>query len=190
MDPCQLCGEPNTADQLCGRCQKTPPPWQRLFVTWHFDGVARHLIHRFKYEQNLAAGSTLVSLASARFQFPDVDAIAAVPMHYRKLAKKGANHAHWLAKEFSRTSSQPLWQGLARTKATPALEGLNKKERRATLEQAFTLRSEPPERLALIDDVYTTGSTLTEAVTTLKKHGCKHVEVIVLARTPLGSQRR
>jgi ComF family protein len=106
-------------------------------------------------------------------------------MHRLKLFDKGYNHADVLAKKLSGALNVPRWTGINRDVETPPLEGLSKKERRTELKDAFKLTKKPPESVALIDDVFTTGATASEITRLLKRNGCKHVSVWALARTPL-----
>lgn len=185
-EPCPLCGEPDCNDQVCGKCQKRPPLWQSAHLPWHFSGLTRFLIHDLKYNHNLAAGRALVTEWLAEFtpqQKPD--AIIAVPMHHRRKHQKGFNQAEWLASRISKQLQIPLWNGLIRQYQTVTLEGLNKKDRRKALANAFAVNSPPPKHVAIVDDVYTSGATVTEISRTLKRAGCRQIDVWALARTPL-----
>ncbi|WP_320826076.1 ComF family protein [Reinekea sp.] len=184
-DPCPSCGAPGTSFEVCGACLKRPPPWESLHGAWHFEGLARYLIHQFKYQHNIAAGRALVTLwlaqQTALFK---PEAVVAVPMHYRKQQQKGFNQADWLARQIGQHWSIPQWRGARRIKATAPLEGLDKGQRKKMLRAAFGLTDTPPRSVALVDDVLTTGSTAAELTRLLKKNGSQFVSVWVLARTP------
>jgi len=79
----------------------------------------------------------------------------------------------------------PQWRGVRRIKATTALEGLDKRQRRTMLSGAFALTDKPPRSVALVDDVITSGSTAAELTALLKNNGCQFVSIWILARTPL-----
>jgi len=184
--PCPSCGAPGNSFEVCGACQQKPPSWDSLHCAWHFEGLSRHLIHQFKYQHNIAAGRALVRLwltqQSALFK---PDALLAVPMHYRKQQQKGFNQAEWLARQIGEHWSMPQWRGVRRIKATTALEGLDKRQRRTMLSGAFALTDRPPRSVALVDDVITSGSTAAELTALLKNNGCQFVSIWILARTPL-----
>ncbi|TCS38145.1 ComF family protein [Reinekea marinisedimentorum] len=185
-EPCPLCGEPDCNGEICGNCQKRPPLWQSARLPWHFSGLTRFLIHDFKYNHNLAAGRALAAEWLADFS-PAVkpEAIVAVPMHHRRKHYKGFNQAEWLAGRMSKHLQIPRWNGLVRQQQTVTLEGLTKKERQKALTNAFAVREAPPQHIALVDDVYTSGATATEVSRTLKKAGCQKIDIWALARTPL-----
>ena len=106
-------------------------------------------------------------------------------MFHKKEARKGFNQAMVLAKKLSIQRKLPLWQGVQRVTETPALEGLNKKERQAVLKNAFSLSKKPPQAVVLVDDVFTSGATANELTRLLKANGTEFVAVCALARTPL-----
>lgn len=108
----------------------------------------------------------------------------ATPMHHAKFARKGYNHAAAITKILSKQLNIPVSKLLIRSQATPPLEGLNKKERRAAVHNAFSLKGTPPKRVALIDDVFTSGATAEQMTRLLKRAGTQHVSVWALARTP------
>lgn len=189
-DPCPGCAAPNTLSTLCGRCQQRPPPWQSATVGWALEGATRFLIHRMKYHRDLASARAL-----ARQWWLDqclhdlgVDALVPVPLHRAKARKRGFNQAEWLAAHWARQAGLPVWTNLIKQRSTPPLEGLNRIQRRQTLNNAFRVLTPPPQRVAIVDDVLTTGATAAELTRTLQRAGVRHVELWTLARTPLGNQ--
>ncbi|MEJ2042276.1 MAG: ComF family protein [Reinekea sp.] len=184
---CQACAVPIESGELCGNCLKQPPDWNQVIAPWTFDGLARFLIHQFKYQHDKSSGRALVRewLAISETLRKPVDALLAVPMHRRKQAERGYNQATVLAKYIAAELKIPLFQQLKRTQQTQALEGLSRKERQHELKNAFELTATPPKRIAIIDDVLTTGATANIITRLLKRNGCKFVSVWALARTPL-----
>lgn len=190
-DPCPGCGAPDTLGSFCGRCQHRPPPWQRLRVAWPLTGACRFLIHRLKYHEDYASARALAKLwwqvqQRAQTQPGDLDALVPVPLHGAKLSQRGFNQAHWLASLLGRQAGLPLWQGVRKVRPTQALEGLNRRQRRRALNGVFELSAAPPPRLAIVDDVLTTGATCGELARQLTRAGVTRLEVWTLARTPLG----
>lgn len=185
--PCPRCSEPECFEQVCGQCLKKPPVWQSSHIAWHFEGLSRYLIHRFKYQSDFAAGRALATawLAQRSPSEPLPDALVAVPMHHRRQFKKGFNQAQWLADYFAKHYQIPVWKSIKRSIATESLEGLNKKQRRLALKGAFELTAKPPSHIAIVDDVYTSGATVNEIARLLAKSGCRQIDVWALARTPL-----
>ncbi|WP_051207706.1 ComF family protein [Saccharospirillum impatiens] len=189
-DPCPGCAAPNTLSTTCGRCQQRPPPWQTSTVAWELSGATRFLIHRMKYHRDLASA---LALAHQWWQLqpqqqPTIDALIPVPLHRAKARQRGFNQAQWLASHWSKQAGVPVWSGLIKQRPTPPLEGLNRAQRRQTLKGAFSLLTPPPRRVAIIDDVLTTGATAAEMTRSLQRAGAHHVELWTLARTPLGNR--
>lgn len=178
---------PIESGELCGSCLKQPPKWDQAIAPWVFDGLSRFLIHQFKYQHDKASGRALVHqwLADTQTRRLPVDALLAVPMHRRKQAERGYNQAAVLARYMAAELNIPLFNQLKRTQQTKALEGLSRKERQQELKNAFELTQPPPKRIAIIDDVLTTGATANTITTLLKRNGCEFISVWALARTPL-----
>lgn len=184
--PCPNCAAPMLSVGRCGECIKHPPAWEAMNCSWHFNGLSRFLIHRFKYQRDFSAGECLLRRWLLKYEHAlKPDAIVAVPMHHKKQFQRGFNQAHWLAKNICTHWQVPQWNGVIRNQQTAPLEGLSKKERRTVLKGVFTLTSAPPKHVAIVDDVFTSGATLTELSHTLKKAGATYVSAWTLARTPL-----
>ena len=182
---CALCAEPLQTKGLCGQCLQSAPGWDALHIPWRFDGLTRFLIHRYKYHRDRAAGHALLRHWQPPVHQHGPQALLAVPMHHHKQARFGFNHADDMAQFLSKTEQLPIYRGMTRARSTRPLEGLKKSERKRELNGCFTLKSSPPERVAIIDDVMTTGSTVAEITRTLKRAGTKFVTVWAIARTPL-----
>jgi len=183
---CPSCSKPDSFNTLCGQCLKRPLRWDAAHIEWHFEGLTRHLIHRFKYHHDISAGRALTDiwLANNPHLFKPENLIA-VPMFHKKEHKKGFNHATWIAKRLSNQWQIPIWDGIKRVRDTEALEGLTKKQRKITLKNAFQLNKKPPKSVAIVDDVFTSGTTAAELTRLLKRNGTQVVTVWALARTPL-----
>lgn len=189
VDPCPGCGTPDTLTLLCGRCQRRLPAWQRLHVAWPLTGACRFLIHQMKYHQDYSTARALAGLWWSQMAPQlnlDSDALLAVPQHRSKLDQRGFNQAQWLAKLWSRSAALPVWQGVRKVRSTPALEGLNRRQRKAALAGVFEVVQPVPKRLVIVDDVFTSGATTTELSQTLARAGVQRIDVWTLARTPLG----
>ncbi|AOV95655.1 DNA utilization protein GntX [Edwardsiella hoshinae] len=190
---CPRCGLPSTdPSQLCGRCLQRPPPWQRLIFIGDYQPPLATLIQRFKYRGEWPLASPLARLMLLRYlqvrrglltTRPDL--LLPVPLHWLRHWQRGYNQsaelarplAHWL-----QTDYHPYW--LRRVRSTPAQQGLSAAERRGNLRGAFVCHPAlAGRRVLLVDDVITTGSTLSEISLQLIAQGVMSVEVICLCRT-------
>lgn len=187
---CARCALPlETPAPLCGRCQKHAPPWQSAWVPFRYEWPLAQLETRFKFGADLAAGRTLAELwlrSDAPAELPR--AIIPVPLHRARLRQRGYNQTLELAKPLARRFGIPLLRdALQRSRATGAQTDLSALARRRNVRGAFVaaFRGKPPEHVAVLDDVCTTGATLAECARVLKRAGVARVDAWALARAPM-----
>ncbi len=153
----------------CGTCQNLEPIKIISPCRYH-DGLGRW-VAAMKYQREFAVLEALCTALHHRvealrlqhwYQLPQ--AIVPVPLHRNRLTSRGFNQAWLIADNISKLSTLPLIDDqLIRIKDTPAQAGLDGKQRRSNIEQAFELKANfPYQRIALIDDVVTTGTTINE----------------------------
>ncbi len=191
---CARCAEPlPMATPLCGKCLQRPPAFDAAWAGFIYRAPFDHLVQRLKFNDALSVGRALAPIWSAalraRLQAPDAiqpQALIPIPLHRSRLRQRGYNQAFELARDLGAELELPvLPQALLRTRATAPMPGLDLPTRRRNIRGAFGLgQAALPQRVALIDDVMTSGSTLNEAAKTLKRAGVERVEVWVLARRP------
>jgi ComF family protein len=149
------------------------------------------LISRLKFNQRLSHARLLNQLLIDHLERESVvlpDIIAPVPLHRLRLKERGFNQALEIARPISNYFGVKLKPRLChRTKLTPAQLGLKREERQKNLRNAFVLTQDVSgSHIALVDDVITTGSTITELAKLLKKAGAKRVDAWSVARTQEG----
>jgi ComF family protein len=110
------------------------------------------------------------------------DCIVPVPLYWRRRLQRGFNQAELLAGGLSRSTGIPVVRALRRAQATPTQAGLSNSARRRNVSGAFRSRSVAGQRILLIDDVMTTGSTATACALALKRAGAKRVALLTVAR--------
>lgn len=188
---CARCALPlQTAEPLCGRCLRRAPPFAGAWVPWRYGHPLDLLEARFKFHGDLAAGRVLADLLvdAARVTPPARPGlVVCVPLHRERLRERGYNQALELARPLAKALDLPLVaDALVRTRATPAQTGLAAGARRRNLRDAFSLAPDVdlPTRVAIFDDVMTTGSTLTECARILRRAGVRRIDVWALARVP------
>ena len=192
---CSSCGMPfatiGGSDHRCGPCQIAPPPFQAARAALRFDGVARELIRRFKYQRRIQLRRPLALLTASQLA-PFVaefqgDLLLPVPLHRRRLRQRGFNQAVLLGEVLASQWRLPLDRtNLCRIRWTEPQVNLSAAERTRNVRGAFAL-AYPEEmhgkRIILVDDVYTTGSTVRECATVLTKEGkAAAVGVVTVAR--------
>jgi ComF family protein len=142
----------------------------------------------FKFQQKLHLADPLAGLLIERlgeiYERPDL--LIPVPLHPLRLRKRGFNQSVELCHSLGRHYSLPNeWRICRRIKETKAQSELGERERRNNLRNAFQVCAEVKgSHLVLVDDVITTGATVTELSKVLKKAGAKRVDVWAVARTP------
>ncbi len=146
------------------------------------------LISRFKYHHTLRLTETLTNLMLAYLRThsePLPDCILPVPLHPARIRERGFNQATEIARTLSRRIKVPYDKHcVVRIKKTPPQTSLKRKQREQNLKGAFALRRRPPPgRIAVLDDVMTTGTTFAEIAKLLKRNGVEYIEVWSLART-------
>jgi ComF family protein len=173
----------------CGRCLRTPPPWDVAWAPFRYAWPLDRLETRFKFGRDLAAGRVLVAMWQRESPPPTLpQLIIPVPLHRRRLRERGYNQSLEMAKPLARSLGIPCRHDLLRRiRHTDAQTGLDAAERRRNLRAAFALNDNIalPDHVAVLDDVFTTGVTLSECARVLKRAGVSRVDVWALARAPM-----
>jgi ComF family protein len=189
--PCPRCALPlPTAEASCGHCLSLPPPWGRCVAPLLYRPPASQLVAAFKYRGQVSGGRLLTSLLSEQLHRSgcEVDLIVPVPLHWRRRWQRGFNQAELIADQLSAALRIPVaMRAVRRVRPTTAQQQLDARARARNLRGAFTLnRPLAGSRVALVDDVVTTGATAAELTRLLLKGGAAAVELWALARTPPG----
>ena len=191
---CTCCGRPfatiGGADHLCGKCLTDPPPFAAARAALIYTGTTRELIHRFKYSHRVMLRRPLGCLAGPCLDsFVNdfgADVMVPVPLHRKRLQQRGFNQAILLGEIFSKRWGLHLVRNnLRRTRWTEPQINLTASARAENVKGAFALADPAAlagKRVLLIDDVYTTGSTVKECAITLNKGGATAVAVLTVAR--------
>jgi ComF family protein len=187
---CGGCGRYGAA--WCPTCAASlrPPSFSTLagiplIAAGRLDGPWQRAIHAYKYRPRPQLASVLAPSLGRAIVAADVflPALTYVPLHKGRQRERGFNQAERLAAEVSGALGVPLVSGLTRVRATPAQVGLSQAERRANLAGAFrwTAPQPPAHGLGLVDDVCTTGATLTAAARAVAEAGGSIGAFLVLA---------
>lgn len=149
---------------------------------WIYEGAVKQSIYRFKYHsrQEYAHyyGRELAKQYRQWIERCKVEALVPIPLSKRRLRQRGFNQAERVAREVSRQTGIPVYQNLLiRVRDTRAQKELNDRERKNNLKGAFKTEANKVQlnHILLIDDIYTTGSTMNEAAGELKRSGIDEV---------------
>jgi ComF family protein len=187
---CPRCAAPLAAGWTgpCAHCRAQPPDFDRAFVPFRYRPPVDFLITRLKFGGRLAHARLLGELFAAALAErgdPLPDCIVPVPLHPRRLRERGFNQALELARAAAHRFGIPLWiNGLRRVRYTVPQTRLDADRRRTNPLGAFALGTPPPgSRIALMDDVVTTASTVAECARVLRAGGATDIEIWAIGRT-------
>jgi ComF family protein len=191
---CDCCGRPFDFEQppgtLCGECLADRPVYNRARSALQYDDISRALVLRFKHADQAHAVTAFIPwLKRAGAQMlAEADYLIPVPLHRWRLLRRRYNQAALIAQALARsTGITCLPEALVRMRATPSQGHMGAKDRAKNVRNAFLVTDSgraavAGKKIILIDDVYTTGSTVNECTKALLKAGCAQVDVLTLAR--------
>ena len=192
---CPRCAEPlpvaaPTAES-CPHCARHPPELDRLWAPFTYAWPVNQLILAFKAGQSQlgpALGGLLAAhlaeQSSSEPQPATVSGVIPVPLHPGRYAARGYNQAEILARSICRQHQLPLLtKTVTRNRATPSQQSLGRQARRRNLAGAFTVNADVQgQRLVIVDDVATTGTTLNTIARELRAAGAVWIGALTLAR--------
>jgi len=185
---CPQCGLDSNG-LLCGSCINSPPAFDATFSLFTYDFPLDSMMQRYKYGNMLNLGYIFGQMLGKKTNLADVDLIIPMPMHPMRLKERGFNQSLEIAKIITKSHPEKLdFTSALRQKHTPPQASLPLKERVKNIKGAFKINVDSVDnfknkRIAIVDDVMTTGASLNELAKTLKKVGAEHVECWVIART-------
>jgi ComF family protein len=199
---CSCCGLPfesrHGLDHRCGDCSASPKKFRIARAPLVYEQIFTEVIHCYKYKGKIQLARPLGELLLTAFRLfwnkDSIDVVVPVPLHLKRLRKRGFNQAYLLIRNWKTIAGQAPFELsdlqierdiLVRTVPTAPQTGLGRKQRAANIEDAFELVDEAKiidKRILLVDDVYTTGATVDECARLLLHHGAAHVDVLSLAR--------
>ena len=191
---CQICAQflasSQREDLICGACLKNKPPFDRVCALFPYEPPAANFIIKLKFQHDLCMATLLGKLLSERIQTtwyqakPLPDLIIPVPLHAHRLRERGFNQALEIAKIIGKTLAIPVdCRGTARIKETAAQSGLSAQKRKQNMMNAFIAHRDYADlTLAVVDDVMTTGHTITAFCQLLKQQQAKKIDIWCAAR--------
>ncbi len=183
---CDVCGLPQDVSGVCGVCKADRPRFHALRAWAVFEDPVRKALHGLKYRRDVALGDALAAHMAhyVRELNWDMDMIIPIPLGRQRLKERGYNQVGMIAKPLAvALNVQFAPNTLVRSKETRSQVGLSKPERRQNVRGAFQAGAEVKGRnILVLDDVSTTGSTLSSSAEALYASGAKKVYALTVAR--------
>jgi predicted amidophosphoribosyltransferase len=179
---CARCGAPTAWPvERCRECAGRRLAFASARAAVGYDDAARRLVHAWKEHGLRRLAAAAAEVVVEQLPAPEVDALTFVPADRARSLERGHNPAERLALELASQWELPCLPLLERTRGGRQ-RGSSAAERR-TVRGAFRARGAAPRRIAVIDDVYTTGATASAAASALRAAGARRVEALAFART-------
>ncbi len=191
---CHQCSQPYDGaiegEFVCANCEGRDFAFDCAVAAFRAEGVIREFVHSFKYEHRFHLRHQLAQwmaagLADDRIRDRPPDALVPVPLHPRRQRHRTFNQAIVLAEIVARRAAKPVLHALKRVRDTPTQTRLDREKRMENLRGAFSAPKPAAvigRHLLLIDDIFTTGSTVHECARTLCAAGAASVRVLTVAR--------
>lgn len=191
-DKCPLCGREVEVYGLCHEClsliNKDPTYYydleglDDLIVSSTYSGIMRRLIIDFKFKGKLSYGEIISEIMTEKILEKNLkdQVITYVPMHRKKEGERGYNQSKILAEKIARNLDLPCQDVFEKVIDTKFQVGLKKFDREENLRDAFEVKNYA-EEIIIVDDVITTGATISELTKIAKKAGIKKVTALIAA---------
>ncbi len=200
--PCPLCEKSSRGGQGCfcrdctqqlryyrldPWCVQTDPGQLRVYAWGRHQGTLRRALQSLKYQNQPRIGSTLGEWIGQAWRQTEKHqpryTVIPIPLHEDRLKERGYNQAELISQAFcDATGFQHLPHGLQRIRATQRQYGLGAEDRQQNLKNAFQVRQRPKHPVLIVDDIYTTGSTIATACAAFQQYKIPVAGTVVVAR--------
>ncbi|MBC7476286.1 MAG: ComF family protein [Candidatus Sericytochromatia bacterium] len=186
---CQICKSIEIVDNNCQECLRRPPLFSDLIVLGIYSGLLKSLIYNYKYEGIKEYSKPFADLLAKKISYSftfKFDYITSVPIHHEKLKSRGFNQADLLARDVAKNLRINYLEIFDRSKETKAQFGLSGIEREKNIKDAFgiiTNKNIKDKNILIVDDIFTTGSTLQELSKLALDKGVNKLYLATIARS-------
>jgi competence protein ComFC len=182
---CGRCGLPTAfATFVCQECKNVDFSFQSARAPLKYDGVGKQIVHALKYRgYKRVVGRLAVPLMVQVLGNTAFDAVVPVPLHRSRLRKRGFNQAELLARDVAEKMKSTVSDTLEVVRSTRDQVELSAAQRRANVAGAYSATEPLGGKILLVDDVFTTGATMSACATSLLQSGAKEVHALSLCRT-------
>ena len=180
---CRRCGSFGVYSNACRNCRAWPEYYKGNTAVWPYQNAYKQIIKEFKFG-NMPWLADALARELLPFLPEEYDVLVPVPLHTHRLRERGYNQSELLVRSLSRMSGMPWQQSLNRVRDTPHQTGIGRAERLQNLHDAFALHEGVQvqgKKIILIDDVFTTGTTVLTCAKVLHQHGAKEIASCTLA---------
>lgn len=190
LPACRTCGFPFFGDveseRSCPHCVELSPLFREARTAVLMKGPARRLVHELKYRGQvhvLEDIGRILGRAEGLLEFAEGAVLVPVPLHPRKRRERGFNQSLLIAERLAAMAAgAKIVEGIERVKDTQSQTQFDRERRQRNLKNAFAMRRKSrlhsDSRIILVDDVFTTGSTLNACAAALRRAGISHIDVI------------
>lgn len=180
---CSRCGMPTAFETYgCDSCRNTDFAFESARAPLRYEGVGERLVHALKYEGYIPVMERVMAPLVSEVLEDDFDHIACVPLHRSRLARRGFNQAELIAGGLGKRTDRPVYNVLQTVRKTRDQVELSTEERRGNVAGAFRARERVGGKILLVDDVFTTGATMSACAGVLLDAGAREVRAVSVCR--------
>ena len=181
---CRRCGMPTAFEVfVCDECKGVDFGFSGARAPLRYEGVGKELVHALKYQGYMRVVERLMTPLMVEAIEGSFDTVTCVPLHSSRRRKRGFNQAELMARAVAERIKIPFSDRLEATRKTRDQVELSASERRRNVEGAFRVRGPARGKVLLVDDVFTTGATLSAGAEALARAGAAEVHALTLCRT-------